>query len=81
LVFELEGDSFSTNITVGDKRQDVVRMALFMPLWLQIFSPGVSEPFSEARLFVRAFYIGHRGTARIDQDHLVVLKDLINISL
>jgi hypothetical protein len=26
-------------ITVGDKRQDVVRMALFKPRWLQIFSP------------------------------------------
>ena len=37
--FELEG-VFLDEIKVGDKRQDVVRMALFKPLWLQIFSPG-----------------------------------------
>jgi RimJ/RimL family protein N-acetyltransferase len=36
--FELEG-VFLEDITAGDKRQDVVRMALFKPLWLQIFSP------------------------------------------
>ena len=36
--FELEG-VYLEDITVGDKRQDVVRMALFKPLWLQIFSP------------------------------------------
>jgi len=35
--FELEGIFFE-DIRVGDKRQDVVRMALFKPLWLQIFS-------------------------------------------
>ena len=35
--FELEG-VFLDDITVGDKRQDVVRMALFKSLWLQIFS-------------------------------------------
>jgi len=40
--FELEG-VFLDDITVGDKRQDVVRMALFKPLWLQIFSPGVER--------------------------------------
>jgi RimJ/RimL family protein N-acetyltransferase len=39
--FEVEG-VFLDDITVGDKRQDVVRMALFKSLWLQIFSssPG-----------------------------------------
>jgi len=37
--FELEG-VFVDDITVGDKRQDIVRMALFKPLWLQIFSRG-----------------------------------------
>jgi RimJ/RimL family protein N-acetyltransferase len=37
--FELEG-VFLDDITVGDKRQDIVRMALFKPLWLQIFSRG-----------------------------------------
>ena len=37
--FELEG-VFVDDITVGDKRQDIVRMALFKPLWLQIFSHG-----------------------------------------
>ena len=36
--FELEG-VFLDDIIVGDKRQDVIRMALFKPLWLQIFSP------------------------------------------
>ena len=46
--FELEG-VFLDDITVGDKRQDVVRMALFKPLWLQIFHLVLSEPFSEAR--------------------------------
>jgi RimJ/RimL family protein N-acetyltransferase len=40
--FELEG-VFLDDITVGDKRQDAVRMALFKPLWLQIFSPGVER--------------------------------------
>ena len=35
--FELEG-IFLHDITVGDKYQDVLRMALFKPLWLQIFS-------------------------------------------
>ena len=40
--FELEG-VFLDDITVGDKHQDVVRMALFKPLWLQIFSPGVER--------------------------------------
>jgi RimJ/RimL family protein N-acetyltransferase len=37
--FELEG-VFLDDITVGDKRQDVLRMALFKSLWLQIFSRG-----------------------------------------
>ena len=36
--FELEGIFFE-DLMVGTKRQDVVRMALFKPLWLQIFSP------------------------------------------
>jgi RimJ/RimL family protein N-acetyltransferase len=35
--FELEG-LFLDDITVGDKHQDVLRMALFKALWLQIFS-------------------------------------------
>jgi RimJ/RimL family protein N-acetyltransferase len=35
--FELEG-LFLNDIIVGDKHQDVLRMALFKPLWLQIFS-------------------------------------------
>lgn len=35
--FELEG-LFLHDIIVGDKHQDVLRMALFKPLWLQIFS-------------------------------------------
>jgi RimJ/RimL family protein N-acetyltransferase len=35
--FELEG-VFLDDIAVGDKYQDVLRMALFKPLWLQIFS-------------------------------------------
>jgi len=35
--FELEG-IFLDDIKVADKRQDVVRMALFKSLWLQIFS-------------------------------------------
>jgi RimJ/RimL family protein N-acetyltransferase len=35
--FELEG-VFLNDVTVGDKHQDVVRMALFKSLWLQIFS-------------------------------------------
>jgi RimJ/RimL family protein N-acetyltransferase len=34
--FELEG-VFPDDITVRDKRQDVVRMALFKSVWLQIF--------------------------------------------
>jgi RimJ/RimL family protein N-acetyltransferase len=37
--FELEGIFFE-DIKVGDKHQDVVRMALFKPLWLKIFSPA-----------------------------------------
>jgi RimJ/RimL family protein N-acetyltransferase len=36
--FELEG-VFLDDINVGDKYQDIVRMALFKPRWLQIFSP------------------------------------------
>jgi RimJ/RimL family protein N-acetyltransferase len=39
--FELEG-VFLDDITVGDKHQDVVRMALFKSLWLQIFSSSAS---------------------------------------
>ena len=35
--FELEGVFFE-DLKVGDQRQDVVRMALFKSLWLQIFS-------------------------------------------
>ena len=35
--FELEG-VFLNDIIVGGKQQDVLRMALFKPLWLQIFS-------------------------------------------
>jgi RimJ/RimL family protein N-acetyltransferase len=35
--FELEGIFFE-DLKVGDQRQDVLRMALFKPLWLQIFS-------------------------------------------
>jgi len=35
--FEVEGIFFE-DIKVGDKRQDIVRMALFKSLWLQIFS-------------------------------------------
>jgi RimJ/RimL family protein N-acetyltransferase len=35
--FELEG-VFLDDISVGDKHQDIVRMALFKPRWLQIFS-------------------------------------------
>jgi len=37
--FELEG-VFLDDITIGGKHQDVVRMALFKSLWLQIFSPA-----------------------------------------
>jgi RimJ/RimL family protein N-acetyltransferase len=37
LGFELEG-IFLENLRVGDRRYDVVRMALLRPLWLQIFS-------------------------------------------
>ena len=37
--FELEG-VFLDDITVGDKHQDILRMALFKSLWLQIFSRG-----------------------------------------
>ena len=29
---------FFEDIKVGDKRQDIVRMALFKSLWLQVFS-------------------------------------------
>lgn len=35
--FELEG-VFREDLKVGDKRQDVVRMALFKSLWVQIFA-------------------------------------------
>jgi RimJ/RimL family protein N-acetyltransferase len=35
--FELEG-VFLDDITVGDKHQDILRMALFKSVWLQIFS-------------------------------------------
>jgi RimJ/RimL family protein N-acetyltransferase len=35
--FELEG-VFLEDIRIGDKYQDIVRMALFKPLWIQIFS-------------------------------------------
>ena len=35
--FELEGIFFE-DIQVGERRQDIVRMALFKSLWLQIFS-------------------------------------------
>jgi len=35
--FELEGIFFE-DIKVGDQRQDIVRMALFKPLWTKIFS-------------------------------------------
>ena len=35
--FELEGIFFE-DIKVGDQRQDIVRMALFKSLWLQVFS-------------------------------------------
>jgi len=38
--FELEG-VFLDDIIVGDKHQDVLRMALFKSLWLQIFSDKV----------------------------------------
>jgi len=40
--FELEG-VFLDDITVGDKHQDVVRMALFKSVWLQIFSCVVNS--------------------------------------
>jgi len=40
--FELEG-VFLDDITVGGKHQDVVRMALFKSLWLQIFSSPVGK--------------------------------------
>jgi RimJ/RimL family protein N-acetyltransferase len=35
--FELEG-IFLEDIKVADRRQDIVRMALFKPIWLEIFS-------------------------------------------
>src|SRR5436189_1069648 len=38
--FELEG-VFLDDISIGDKHQDVLRMALFKSLWLQIFSRNV----------------------------------------
>ena len=42
--FEVEG-VFLDEIMVGEKRQDIVRMALFKPLWLQIFSErAVAKP-------------------------------------
>ena len=37
--FELEG-LFLDDIIVRNKQQDVLRMALFKSLWLQIFSSG-----------------------------------------
>src|SRR3954447_18024773 len=37
--FELEG-VFLNDVRVGDKHQDILRMALFKSLWLQIFSRG-----------------------------------------
>ena len=37
--FELEG-VFLDDITVGGKHQDILRMALFKSLWLQIFCRG-----------------------------------------
>ena len=40
--FELEG-VFLDDITVGGKHQDIVRMALFKSLWLQIFSSPVGN--------------------------------------
>jgi len=40
--FELEG-VFLDDITVGGKHQDIVRMALFKSLWLQIFSSPVGK--------------------------------------
>jgi RimJ/RimL family protein N-acetyltransferase len=40
--FELEG-VFLDDISVNDKHQDVVRMALFKSLWLQIFSPSANH--------------------------------------
>jgi RimJ/RimL family protein N-acetyltransferase len=50
--FELEG-IFLDDIMIDDKRQDVVRMALFKPLWMQIFAPKadrrLSETFSDSR--------------------------------
>ena len=40
--FELEG-VFLDDITVGDKHQDVLRMALFKSVWLQIFSASAQS--------------------------------------
>jgi len=45
--FELEG-VFLDDITVGDKHQDVVRMALFKSVWLQIFSCVVNSQPSDS---------------------------------
>ena len=39
--FELEG-VFLDDISINDKHQDVLRMALFKPVWLRIFSPSGS---------------------------------------
>ena len=43
--FELEGIFFE-DVKVGGIRQDIVRMALFKSLWLQIFSPPPFAPSS-----------------------------------
>jgi RimJ/RimL family protein N-acetyltransferase len=43
--FELEG-VFLDDIVIGDKLQDVVRMALFKPPWLEIFSPKAERDIS-----------------------------------
>ncbi len=45
--FELEG-VFLDDINVGDKHQDVVRMALFKSVWLQIFSCVVNSQPSDS---------------------------------
>jgi RimJ/RimL family protein N-acetyltransferase len=41
--FELEG-VFLEDIKLGDKHQDIVRMALFKSLWTQIFSQAAQQP-------------------------------------
>jgi RimJ/RimL family protein N-acetyltransferase len=45
--FELEGIFFE-DIKVGDKRPDIVRMALFKAPWLKIFSPPSTGASSRA---------------------------------